>query len=171
MAALLAFERGRTRVSKSVPRSLPLASTKRRAASQTSGTSCHSSTRCGVSPMSARLGSTSAAARCAGSSSLETLAERESAVQVLPHHLGPLISTQPNARMRVSRRSSMSRGLYPFWINLFGASIDGYPSPSCDMRNYAVLNTDFTPLSMQFLRHFQCCFYAWRPRRDVRSTT
>mgnify|MGYP007051472403 CR=1 FL=1 len=94
------------------------------------------------------FGSTSAAARCAGSSSLETLAERESAVQVLPHHLGPLISTQPNARIRVSRRSSMSRGLYPFWVNLFGVSIDGRPSLSRDMRNYAILNADFTLLSM-----------------------
>lgn len=148
MAALLAFERGRAREQKCPPVRCRLASTKRRAASQTSGTSCHSSTRCGASPMSARLGSTSAAARCAGSSSLETLAERESAVQVLPHHLGPLISTQPNARIRVSRRSSMSRGLYPFWVNLFGASIDGRPSLSCDMRNYAILNADFTLLSM-----------------------
>ena len=42
----------------------------------------------------------------------------------------------------------MSRGLYPFWVNLFGASTDGRPSLSRDMRNYAILNAVFTLLSM-----------------------
>ena len=98
-------------VSKSVPRLLPELSTKRRAASQTSGTSCHSSTRCGSSPTRASAGSISAASRSDGSSSLVMLFARVIAVHVLPHHLGPLISTQPNAAIRASSLPSMSLGL------------------------------------------------------------
>ena len=44
-------------VRSSKPRSPPASSTLRRAASHTSGTSCHSSTRCGTSPTSASAGS------------------------------------------------------------------------------------------------------------------
>ena len=98
-------------VSSSVPRLLPESSTKRRAASHTSGTSCHSSTRCGASPRSARAGSISAASRSDGSSSLVMLALRVMAVQVFPHHLGPVISTQPIASMRESSFFSISLGL------------------------------------------------------------
>ena len=98
-------------VKRRIPRLLPDSSTKRRAASQTSGTSCHSSTRCGGSPSNASVGSSSAASRCAGSSSLVMLALRDIAVHVFPHHLGPLTSTQPNAPINASSRRSIKRGL------------------------------------------------------------
>ena len=110
-------------VRSSSPRWLPESSTNRRAASQTSGTSCHSSTRCGMSPRSAKAGSSSAASRSEGLSSFVMLALRDIAVQVLPHHFGPLISTHPKASMRESSRFSSKRGLYPLGVSVFDLAI------------------------------------------------
>ena len=91
------------------PRLFAFASIRFLEASQIWGTSCHSSTRWGSAPSSTSAGSVRAAARVAGSMSVSTLREWASAVQVFPHHFGPVISTPPKARSIFSTRASTTR--------------------------------------------------------------
>ena len=87
----------------------PRWSTSKRIASQSFGASCHSSMRRGAEPFSRRLGfSSDMAMFCSffsGSSIYKILEASCSAVVVLPHHLGPSISTAPfpsSLRFRIS---------------------------------------------------------------------
>ena len=87
----------------------PRWSTSKRMASQSFGASCHSSINLGVAPFSSRLGFNSDIVMfCtffSGSSIYKMLAASCSAVVVLPHHLGPSISTAPlpsSFRIRIS---------------------------------------------------------------------
>lgn len=82
------------------PGSPPRLSHSNRAASQSFGTSCHSSISRGTSPETARAGSVSARKRFSklrdGSMRRSLDAARVSAVVVFPHHFGPSMRTAPN---------------------------------------------------------------------------
>ena len=98
------------------PGSPPLLSHSNRAASQSFGTSCHSSMRRGVLPEMASAGSDSALRRFskfrAGSVRSSFDAALVPAVVVFPHHLGPSMRTAPNIPSSSSSSPSTILGMY-----------------------------------------------------------
>ena len=111
-----------------IPRSSPTASTARRAASHTEGTSCHSSTTCGREPCSARLVSASTSILTFGSSRWTALSPKANAVHDLPHHFGPRTSTAPKVSKALRKRSSMMRGRYAAGFSVPYSRIETPPS-------------------------------------------
>ena len=87
-------------VNMNCPGSPPRLSHSNRAASQSFGTSCHSSISRGTSPATASAGSVSARKRFSklrdGSMRRSLDAARVPAVVVFPHHFGPSMRTAPN---------------------------------------------------------------------------
>ena len=136
----------------SCPLRFALSSTCRRAASQISGTSCHSSIKCGSFPINTNAGSVRAAAKVAASSKRSALFARQSAVHVLPHHFGPTISTAPNACNNLSSLPSTTRGRYPTGASPASDALVAFMSIT---RPIQVSNSAFP-----ILRHTHSRFYA-----------
>lgn len=94
----------------------PASSTLRLTASHIPGTHCHSSSSLGFSPSRTYPGTISAMPDLFGSFAMFStsmwLFESCIAVVVFPHHLGPVISTAPNASMQSLRSASTQRGTY-----------------------------------------------------------
>ena len=130
----------------------PSASTCARTASQSEGTSCHSSTKRGGAPSSTESGLICARFRLlklpCGSPTIKQLSDWLSAAHVFPHHFAPSTLTAPKASRNRLILLSISRGLYPFGVKVIVRSCSGN---SGIFRNY---NPVFSEISTRSFQEF-----------------